>query len=78
MLTAMISNQPRKTTIESQFNVATMNKSHKKSDRIMRTASFVIVCVTCLVGLAQADCPLGDLTGDCQVDVADMQILAEQ
>jgi len=28
--------------------------------------------------LAHADCPLGDLTGDCQVDITDLQILTEQ
>lgn len=44
----------------------------------MKAALLVIACVTCLVGLALADCPLGDLTGDCKVDAADLRILAEQ
>jgi hypothetical protein len=44
----------------------------------MDAASLVAACVACLVGLARADCPPGDLTGDCQVDAVDLQILAEQ
>jgi hypothetical protein len=31
-----------------------------------------------LVGSAGAKCPIGDLNGDCQVDMADMQIFAQQ
>ena len=40
----------------------------------------LVVCVTAglFIGAAQARCPQGDLNGDCQVDLLDVQILAAQ
>ena len=47
-------------------------------DISMKSLLVVIVCITCLVGWTRADCPVGDLTGDCRVDALDLQIVAEQ
>jgi len=45
---------------------------------LMKWMPFMAASVVCLAGLAHAGCPVGDVTGDCQVDVADLQILAGQ
>jgi hypothetical protein len=39
---------------------------------------FLPVVVLFLTGLGHATCPLGDLNADCEVDFADLQLLAEQ
>jgi len=38
----------------------------------------VLGLAICLLGSVQAVCPLGDLNGDCKVDLEDLQIFAEQ
>jgi hypothetical protein len=37
-----------------------------------------LVITVSLAGSVQADCPAGDLNGDCQVDMLDVQVFAEQ
>ncbi|MBL7153802.1 MAG: lamin tail domain-containing protein, partial [Phycisphaerae bacterium] len=42
----------------------------------VKSAVFGLALALSLVNSAQADCPIGSLNGDCEVDWADMQILA--
>ena len=44
----------------------------------MKTLLPALVLVICLVSSATARCPAGDLTGDCKVNVLDLQTFAEQ
>jgi len=44
--------------------------------RFFRTTSFLLVIS--LVGIGRAECPKGDLNGDCEVDFLDVQRLASQ
>ncbi|MHC4431691.1 MAG: lamin tail domain-containing protein, partial [Planctomycetota bacterium] len=44
----------------------------------MRVVLLGLVITAASAGLVRADCPTADLTGDCQVDLLDIQILASQ
>ncbi len=44
----------------------------------MKSLLVAIICTIYLAGVARADCPLGDVTGDCRVDAGDLQTLAEE
>jgi len=43
----------------------------------MRIFLFSLVLTAVLVGSVEADCPIGDLNGDCQVNFLDLHLLAE-
>lgn len=47
-------------------------------DMIVRMGSIVFVLLCCFGGLALAQCPPGDLNGDCRVDALDLELLAAQ
>ena len=44
----------------------------------MKNPLFIPVLTICLVSFARADCPVGDLNRDCQVNSEDLQVLAER
>jgi hypothetical protein len=44
---------------------------------MIRAAQISLVLALCICGHAPADCPRGDLNGDCRVDSADLQVLAQ-
>ena len=44
----------------------------------MRILSLALVITVSSVGIVKADCPAADLTGDCRVDLLDVQVLAAQ
>jgi len=46
--------------------------------RLMKITLFGLVLAISLVGSGKANCPAGDLNGNCEVDMEDLQILAEQ
>jgi hypothetical protein len=44
----------------------------------MKIPVFVLLMTMSLTSVVKADCPVGDLNGDCEVNVKDLQVLAEQ
>ena len=44
----------------------------------IRILLFCLAVAVTLAGLARADCPAGDLNGDCRVDALDVAVLAQQ
>jgi len=42
-----------------------------------KTLLITLILAVCLAGSAKANCPAGDLTGDCQVNLEDLQIFTE-
>jgi len=44
----------------------------------LKRKPLIVVLVSLLCAAAYADCPLGDLNGDCQVDAADLGLFASQ